>query len=198
VVFENRPFAITQPATTPNAPASPLLSYLVDGETVVEAIYGHSGNLNGSPGYANGADRTILLRWYASQPDPVVRSGGWIADVTYERSQNVVISRWWAGTSSGSSLIPDTPLGVANINNNGEWDNLPAQRCIWYQIQKVQQAESDPYNISGGPYRSMVVYVNQSLQARTLLTSAGTPVVINAALIAPSVINVIPQTVFVR
>jgi hypothetical protein len=55
---------------------------------------------------------------------------------------------------------------------------------------------SDPY--LGPTHRSMVVYVNQSLQARTSLTAAGTPAHTNAALIAPSVVNVIPQTIFVR
>jgi hypothetical protein len=45
----------------------------------------------------------------------------------------------------------------------------------------------------------MVVYVNQTLQARTLLSAPGTAaVVVNAALIAPNVINVIPQTFFTR
>ena len=44
----------------------------------------------------------------------------------------------------------------------------------------------------------MVVYVNQDLQARTVLTAAGTPQHQNAALIAPNVVNVIPQTIFVR
>ena len=51
---------------------------------------------------------------------------------------------------------------------------------------------------NGTIYRSMVVYVNQSLQARTLLSAAGVPITINAALIAPSVVNVIPQTIFTR
>jgi hypothetical protein len=41
--------------------------------------------------------------------------------------------------------------------------------------------------------RSMVVYVDRKLQARTLLSGVGTPVVFNAALIAPNVVNVIPQ-----
>ena len=54
--------------------------------------------------------------------------------------------------------------------NNGEWDNLPAQRCIWYQVQKVNQAIDDPYITN---MRSMVVTVDRSLQARTLLSAAG-------------------------
>ena len=39
----------------------------------------------------------------------------------------------------------------------------------------------------------MVVYVDRTLQARTVLSAAGTPVVLNAALISPYVVNVIPQ-----
>ena len=44
----------------------------------------------------------------------------------------------------------------------------------------------------------MVVYVDRSLQARTVLNAAGQPAVINAALICPYVVNVIPQTIFTR
>jgi hypothetical protein len=171
--------------------------YQVDGETVVEAIFGHGGNIQTaagfSSGYATGADRTVLLRWNATLPDPVVKAGDWIADVTYERSQSIVISRWWPAQPGGTAI--DQPSGIPNPTNNLEWDNLPAQRCYWYQIQKASPAVSDPY-VAG--QRSMVVYVNQSLQARTSLTAAGVPAHTNAALIAPSVVNVIPQTIFVR
>ena len=66
----------------------------------------------------------------------------------------------------------DCPGGVPNPLNNGEWDNLPAQRCFWYQVQKVSPAQTDP--TLGGPYRSMVVYVNRKLDARTLLDSSRT------------------------
>ena len=188
VIFNNRPFGIAT-VTAPDRTTW----YQVDGETVVEAIFGHGGNIqtaNGfNSGYATGADRTVLLRWNATLPDPVVKAGDWIADVTYERSQSVVISRWWKGTAINQ------PFGIPNPTNNLEWDNLPAQRCYWYQIQKASPAVSDPY-IAG--QRSMVVYVNQSLQARTSLTAVGVPAHINAALIAPSVVNVIPQTIFVR
>jgi type II secretory pathway pseudopilin PulG len=181
VIFENRPFGINN-VTGLNGP-----TYQVEGETVVEAIFGHSANTNAG-GYATGADRTVLLRWSTTFPDPVVKAGDWIADVTYERVQTTVQTRWWQGNNF--------PFGVVNPSNNGEWDNLPAQRCIWYQVQKVSPTTVDPY--LGANFRSMVVYVNQSVQSRTLLSAAGTPVVINAALIAPSVVNVIPTTVFTR
>jgi len=177
VVFENRPFsldAITVGGTTIYQPA---------GETVVEAVYGASHNVSpqGGPGYGVGADRTVLLRWLATLPDPVVKVGDFIADVTYERSANLVNTRF---------------VGVQNPLNNYEWDNLPAQRCFWYQVQKVTPAQPDP--ALGATFRSMTVYVNRPLDAKTLLDGSGKPVVLNAALICPYVVNVIPQTFFVR
>jgi len=195
VVFENRPFsldAITVGGTTFYQPA---------GETVVEAVYGPSHNTSppqAAQGYGVGADRTVLLRWYASLPDPLVRVGDFIADVTYERSQSLVYTRFYQNTA------PPTPplVGVPNPLNNGEWDNLPAQRCFWYQVQKVTPAQPDP--ALGVNYRSMTVYVNRPLDAKTLLggpgstVGQGNPVVMNAALICPYVVNVIPQTFFVR
>ncbi len=182
VVFENRPFSVD--------------NGVVASETVVEAVFGASSNVlpRGGPGYGVGADRTVLLRWYATQPDPIVKVGDFIADVTYERSQNLVYTRFYFNTAP-----PTLPLvGVPNPLNNGEWDNLPAQRCFWYQVQKITLAQPDPYNIPGGPYRSMTVYVNRPLDAKTLLDGSGNPVVLNAALICPYVVNVIPQTFFVR
>ena len=90
VIFENRPFAIEVAALIPNPPGGIYQAYQVEGETVVEAIWGYSTNISsyagGAPGYGTSADRAVLLRWYASEPDPVVHVGDWIADVTYERS----------------------------------------------------------------------------------------------------------------
>ena len=122
VVFENRPFSID--------------NGVVAGETVVEGVFGASSNVwpQGGPGYGAGADRTVLLRWYATQPDPVVKVGDFIADVTYERSQTVVLSRFFSNNGAG----------WPNPLNKGEWDNLPAQRRFWYQVQKVNPAQSDP------------------------------------------------------
>ena len=64
---------------------------------------------------------TVLLRWYASVPDPVVKVGDWIADVTYERNQvdrAVALlvgdgSRPTAQSSAGGSTTrPTTPSGT--------------------------------------------------------------------------------------
>ena len=84
---------------------------------------------------------------------------------------------------------------------NSEWDALPAQRCFWYRIQKlvpptavVPGSAFDFDQGANGAYRYMIVYVDSTLQARTLLSTGGIPVFLNAALISPFVINVIPQT----
>jgi hypothetical protein len=193
VIFENRPFTIDTVANPPG-PGLANGTYQVQGETVVEAIFGHSGNIvPAALGYGAGADRTVLLRWYSSQPDPAVKPGDWIADVTYERQNAVVISRFLSYAGA-----PPPYVGLPNPFHKGEWDNLPAQRCIWYQVQKVTPAIDDPYNIANGPFRSMTVYVDRSLESRTVLTAPGVPQVVNAALISPYVVNVIPQQFTVR
>jgi hypothetical protein len=193
VVFENRPFGIVAEPNPPNPTGLPNgATYRVAGETVVEAIFGHSAKIVG--GYGAGADRTVLLRWYASEADPVVKPGDWIADVTYERHALVVYNpQTGAGRFMSNPNGGGPGLGVENPFNNGEWDNLPAQRCFWYQVQKVTQAIDDV-----APMRSMVVYVDRSLQARTLLNAPGSPVYYNAALISPYVVNVIPQQFTVK
>ena len=194
VILENRPFAISSPATIPY-PQGGILDYQVDGEIVVEGVFGYSGNVidmngnpNSGPGYGTSADRSVLLRWPSSLPDPVVRPGDWIADVTYERQQPVMQQRFL-------NFTKNPPSGLPNWANKGEWDNLPAQRCFWYQAQKVTSPVNDQ---AVANHRSMVVTVNQNLQAKTILHANGTPVHLNAALIAPNVVNVIPQTIFVR
>jgi type II secretory pathway pseudopilin PulG len=208
VIFENRPFGIETP-TAPNPPAAPLQSYQVEGETVVEAIWGYSTNVanyGGAAGFGVSADRSVLLRWYNTQTDPVVKVGDWIADVTYERNANLVgvpnnpnlPGRFFPFTQYNpvtKQAITGSNGGLQNPYNNAEWDNLPAQRCYWYRVQKVMPASVDTL-INATQFRSMVVYVDRTLQARTPLDAGGKPVTVNAALIAPSVVNVIPQTIF--
>jgi len=196
VVFENRQFSldpITVGGTTFFQPA---------GETVVEAVYGPSKNIlpaQAPQGYGIGADRTVLLRWNAGLPDPVVKVGDFIADVTYERSLSVVYTRFYQNQAPPNTTFP--LVGIPNPGNNFEWDNLPAQRCFWYQVQKTTTAQPDS---AFAGYRSMTVYVNRPLDAKTLLggpgssVGLGNPVFLNAALICPYVVNVIPQTFFVR
>jgi type II secretory pathway pseudopilin PulG len=204
VIFENRPFGITNTSATAPFAIGNFQSYQVDGEIVVEGVWGYSNSNNlssysgGAPGFGVNADRAVLLRWSNTQPDPVVKVGDWIADVTYERQASVVGSRFMGFpqyTTSGT-LIQNGPTGgLQNPFNYAEWDNLPAQRCFWYRVQKV-----NPVTVDGtlANARSMVVYVDRSLQARTPLNGSGQPYSVNAALIAPNVVNVIPQTIFTK
>ncbi len=184
-ICENRQFGMD---ALPGA-ANPVVS----GETVVEAVWGYSTVADTSipiklpPGKFYGsrsAMRTVLLRWPTSVPDPVVRVGGWIADVTYERSHFLA-----------NSLDP--------INNPGRYDFLyPGQRCHWYQVTKKTDVVDDPGFGTGGnptPYRRMTVFLGTPLKARTLMDSAtGGPVIPEAALVMPCVVNVVPRTVYTR
>ncbi len=128
-------------------------------------------------GYATGADRTVLLRWYASQPDPVVKAGDWIADVTYERSQvGRPVATWWNGhhkptCRSASTTRPTTLSGTT----------CPPSAASGTRFRRFCRPSPTP--TSASPYRSMVVYVNQSLVSRTPLTSRRHAGRVNAALI---------------
>ena len=108
VIFNNRPFAIEQKKGLSGAVTAAV------GETVVEAIWGYSTTpdptLSGNYGRNN---RTVLLRWPSSQPDPDVRVGGWIADVTYERINATEFARFYSATAASV---------------------FPAQRCHWYKV----------------------------------------------------------------
>jgi len=175
VVFENRPFAFDAATNS------------VVGETVVEAIFGYTSKVKGagaSPtmGYGTSANRAVLLRWSDKLPDPEVRVGNWIADVTYERDAFVDMKRSYTDPDAGSA--------------GGFY---PYQRCYWYQIAKRTQAS--PSDLAG--YREMTVWTSTPLKALTLLNIAadatnGTPVHVNAALLSPYVVNVFPRTIYTR
>jgi type II secretory pathway pseudopilin PulG len=204
VIFENRPFGIDVPSSIPNPPGGNYQAYLVDGETVVEAIWGYSTSVASAagagqaPGFGVSGDRAVLLRWSQTQSDPVVHVGDWIADVTYERNATTVGTRFLGYAQYAGGTATGANGGLQNPYNNFEWDNLPAQRCFWYRVQKVM-APIDDQNIANfGQTRSMVVYVDRTLQARTPLNASGQPYSVNAALICPYVVNVVPQTIFTR
>jgi type II secretory pathway pseudopilin PulG len=139
------------PGTTAQAPA---------GEGVYEAIFGGSNGLNV-------ASRTVTLRWKPStgQPDPPVRVGGWICDVTYERN-----------TATYATRLGTTQTSFA--------------RCNWYQVSKRTDAQTDTLDAT---YRQMVLTVASPLKTQTLL-NAGAPVHVNVALVMPSVITVFPRS----
>jgi hypothetical protein len=182
VIFENRPFSV-DPATNQTAPYSGQMTSpgMVTGETVVEAVFGFSPNA--PAGYGQGADKLVLLRWPNTMPDPDVRVGSWIADVTYERNIQVSTARFGAGNPLSQQG------GVV----------YPGQRCYWYQIIKRSTAADEGagagLNVAG--FRAMTVWVSTPLNAKTQLSN-GQPVYVNAALVCPYVVNVFPRTIYTR
>jgi hypothetical protein len=192
VIFENRPFSV-DPASTQTAPYAGQMTTpgIATGETVVEAVFGFSPNLGVLPngtaikvGYGQGADKLVLLRWPNTMPDPDVRVGSWIADVTYERNPQVANTRFGAGNTGNTN--PSDPV-------------YPGQRCYWYQIVKRSTAadESAGNGLGQTGFRSMTVWVSTPLNAKTQL-SGGAPVYVNAALVCPYVVNVFPRTIYTR
>jgi hypothetical protein len=187
VICENREFNI-EPVI---GPASGTQVAGVAGETVVEAIFGFGSRVltypsqgNGNAGFAAGATNTVLLRWPEGMDDPDVRVGGWIADVTYERTASLDSSRL------GDALAAVPPSAAAPFTI------APMQRCYWYQVAKKSPADIDVLGQTG--WRSMTVWTVAPLRAQTLLLPNATPAHINAALIMPSVVNVYSRTVYSR
>ena len=152
-------------------------AYAPAGETVVEAIFGVGVGASvvaidnaGTVGYAVN-DRTVLLRWKNTLADPQVRVGGWIADVTYERS--TAVYRLRVGSTASTFA-----------------------RCHWYQIGKRVDpiTELDDKGVATG-FRTMTVTLTAPVQTKTLLTKTnGLPVHRNVALIMPSVVNVFSRS----
>lgn len=163
------------------------------GETVVEAVFGYStrvpgvGNL-GTVGYGVGGDRVVLLRWPATTPDPEVRVGNWIADVTYERVGTVDTARQTSALNEGINVSTQAPYVPP----------YPYQRCHWYQVVKKAEVP-DPYTTNGS-YRAMTVVVHTPVRAKTLLYVANPqqPYHVNAALVSRYVVNVFPKTFTTR
>jgi type II secretory pathway pseudopilin PulG len=181
VIMDSRPIGID----TVNSPATGTSSTIASGEIVLEAIFGFGSSLSPTPtsGYAVAADRIVLLRWPTAMPDPEIKAGSWIADVTYERDQATSETR----AAYGSALPPAAPM-------------YPMQRCHWYQVARKGDVVGN--SINNVAYREMVVYTTTPLRSRTLLTGAAagvkTPACLNVALFMPSVVNVFPRTVYIR
>jgi len=176
VIFENRPLGLSQLTSITGTQ-----QWVIDGETVIEGVFGYGTRVaplvtGATVGFAQGADRTVLLRWPTTMPDPDVKIGGWIADVTYERNLD----------DNGLRTLPM---------------DYPYQRCHWYQVVKRTQPAPHAFasDTGGATFRAMTVWVGSALQAQTLLsTSTGEPFHVNAALIAPNVVNVFPKVIYSR
>src|SRR5262249_37598267 len=129
------------------------------------------------------SNNTVLLYWPASMPDPEIKPGGWIADVTYVRSQRLELVNFQFG-------------GV--VGGGGP----PGQRCYWYQVSRVTAPTSTIGTscsavTGGGDNRFMFVSPSTPVKAKTLLTFTNgqtVPYHYNAALVSPYVANVIPRT----
>lgn len=193
VVFENRPFGFDTQLNQ------------VAGERVVQAIFGYGTNLiqvgqmndaNGNPtlpsvGVPLGSDNAVLLLWSSATPDPEIKTGSWIADVTYERRQLIAQTRF--------QYTPPAPPNLPNAPSPPD-----AQRCYWYQVQRVTPAADVP---PGAPYagygwdRQAFVYTSTKLRAKTLWNvqdpTAPVPYHVNAALVSPHVVGVAPRTIVV-
>jgi hypothetical protein len=191
VVFHNRPIGLDPipasfGAATVNVPA---------GERVVEAIFAYGtavsmlladGTISYTYGYSPNS-RSILLRWPANEPDPDVRVGSWIADVTYERSSTEDVARFYSTPSSLTAAMTEY---------------YPGQRCNWYRVTKKTDAEGEVPGTTAAPaqsgYRRMVLTTDTPVKAKTLLQAGGNPYHVNAALVSPYVVNVFPKVFYVR
>src|SRR5262249_13349551 len=101
---------------------------------------------------------------------------GWIADVTYERNQSVVLSFRWR-------------------------TYYPPQRCYWYRvIRRGETTTSAPFTGDGGLYKQMIVTVDRHLKAKTPVNATNpiTPRRVEAALVSPYVVNVFPKVFIVQ
>jgi type II secretory pathway pseudopilin PulG len=182
VVCHNRPFGLDPVATTPFTNPVVTQTMVATGDRVVEAAWAWSTNVPKGGGYSLGDDRAALLRWPDDTPDPIVPTGSWIADVTYERIETTSRNRF----------------GVAGP--------YPGQRCHWYRVVKRTEpvTEATPFaegqGSSGKQYRRMLLTLDRSVQAKTRLKDdgLGSPIVVNAALIAPYVVNVFPKVIYSR
>ena len=194
VVFENRPFALDAVTSPIDGSSYPQAA----GERVVEAVFGYSTNVlqvgtdgNNNPVYySTGASKSVLLRWPSGAPDPEVKVGSWIADVTYERT--FFLSNSNLSVSPGSRFAFN-PTGFSLLT-----PSTSGQRCHWYQVVKVNPAAPANGNLAfganNGAYRSMIVNVATPLRALTPLNANGSPLHVNAALVSPYVVQVIPRT----
>ncbi len=158
VVHNNRPFGLDATGAA--------------GERVVEGVFGYGVNANSVNSYSTGNPRLVLLRWSASEPDPEVALGSWIADVTYEQN----------ATNSATKFANTAPY--------------PMQRCIWYRVAKRSAATVDP---SFNDFRRMQITLTAPVRAMTLLQpNSDSPVYTNAALLCPSVVNVFPRVIYTQ
>ncbi len=160
-----------EPAERPCAAAGGNVQ--VAGETVVEAIWGHSAQRAGRIWRGCGPDGALAVV-FESEPDPVVRPGDWIADVTYERNaltvynpstqSRAILERQPAarGSESVQQRRVGQPAGAAVFLVPGAEGDSGDRRSV-YGSQNCSAAAVD-----GGVCRSIA-------SGRTILSGPGTP-----------------------
>ena len=74
----------------------------------------------------------------------------------------------------------------------------PAQRCFWYQVAKKSDVFVEQNDQAAAGFRQVIITTNTPVKARTPMSAAGVPAMLNAALYMPSVVNVYERTIFVR
>lgn len=170
------------------APVTGTTRFVPNDEVVVEAVWGYTGSSNSIDafGYSTGDDHVVLLRWPIAMPDPTIRLGGFIADVTYERIQ----ARSDLGPGDGVQTDRYDPEDGARYGG---------QRCYWYRVVQVSEPSPDP--VYQG-YRRRTVRVETPVQAKTRLYVNGSgyvcPQVPEAALINKDVVNVYSTLLYTR
>jgi prepilin-type N-terminal cleavage/methylation domain-containing protein len=178
VILHNRPYSI-----------DPVAGGLqrVANEVVVQAIWGYgppyfppTNPVRPTRGYGVN-DTSVLLRWPASQPDPEVRIGSWIADVAYPQSGAVAYGA----------------PGVEADALYDYWNSYPADRCYWYRVVR----RTDPVLEGNGSFKQMVVTIDRPARAKTPVTLVNgqiTPVIVETALVSPNVVMVYPKVLVVK
>lgn len=169
VIMHNRPFSIDPATGAYGGTARPA------NEFVVEAIWGYGAPVT-NPGYSPNLS-TVLLRWPATQTDPDIRIGGWIADVTYERFAGVAANRYGFPASE------------------------PAQRCHWYRVVRKGEVTIAPaYTNDSGAYKQIIINIDRPVRSRSLLNAGTppTPAFVETALVSPNVVMVYPRVVVVK
>jgi hypothetical protein len=115
VVMDSRPFSLDSVASPTNPAVS---SPTAAGEIVMEGVFGYSGHVVNGFGVA--ADRIVLLRWPAAMPDPEIKVGSWICDVSYQRNTGLANSgiqrcNWYQVAKKGEVQADTDVAGYRHI-----------------------------------------------------------------------------------
>ena len=198
VIFENRPFGITDTTNrAPNTSPAAFQTYQVDGETVVEAIWGYGTNIvprRRPPGYAASADRAVLCGGtLLARPGG---QGGRLDRRRDLRAQALTVRtgfRAFRNTHAAPRRLsgPSAAFKTRSTTVNGTTCRRSGASGIGCKRSRRRQPDGSLANPGRWSFTSIA-----RLQARTPVTRPAARRPLNAALICPYVVNVIPQTIF--